>query len=57
LPVAATVMFAILARRTRIEEMYLIARFGDQYRTYMTRVGRFFPRLAGARPGSSAYSR
>jgi protein-S-isoprenylcysteine O-methyltransferase Ste14 len=45
LPLAATVMFAILARRTRTEEKYLIARFGDQYRTYMTRVGRFFPRL------------
>lgn len=44
-PLAATVMFAILARRTRIEEMYLIARFGDQYRTYMNQVGRFFPRL------------
>lgn len=45
LPLAATVMFAILARRTRTEEMYLIEHFGDQYRTYMTRVGRFFPRL------------
>ena len=45
LPSAATVMFLILARRTRIEEKYLIARFGDQYRSYMTRVGRFFPRL------------
>lgn len=45
LPLAATIMFAILARRTRIEEEYLIARFGDQYRTYMTRVGRFFPHL------------
>jgi protein-S-isoprenylcysteine O-methyltransferase Ste14 len=44
LPLAATVMFAILARRTRTEEMYLIAHFGDQYRTYMARVGRFFPR-------------
>jgi protein-S-isoprenylcysteine O-methyltransferase Ste14 len=45
LPLAAAVMFAILARRARLEEMYLIAHFGDQYRTYMTRVGRFFPRL------------
>ena len=44
-PVAATVMFWILAKRTRIEETYLIARFGDQYRSYMTRVGRFFPRF------------
>ena len=45
LPLAATVLFAILARRTGIEEKYLIERFGDRYRTYMTRVGRFFPRL------------
>src|SRR3954447_11412142 len=42
LPLAATTMFVILARRTRIEEAYLIARFGDQYRSYMNRVGRFF---------------
>ncbi|MSV34781.1 MAG: isoprenylcysteine carboxylmethyltransferase family protein [Bryobacterales bacterium] len=45
LPLAAGVMFVILARRTRIEELYLVAQFGDQYRTYMTRTGRFFPRL------------
>jgi protein-S-isoprenylcysteine O-methyltransferase Ste14 len=44
LPVAATVMFLLFARRTNIEEKYLIARFGDQYRAYMGRVGRFFPR-------------
>ncbi len=44
LPVAATAMFLLLARRTNIEEKYLIARFGDQYRAYMGRVGRFFPR-------------
>jgi protein-S-isoprenylcysteine O-methyltransferase Ste14 len=45
-PLAAIAMFLILARRTRIEEAYLIARFGDQYRSYMNRVGRFFPRFA-----------
>lgn len=45
LPLAAAIMFAVLARRTRIEEAYLIARFGDQYRGYMARVGRFFPHL------------
>ena len=44
-PLAAVAMFCLLARRTRIEENYLIARFGDEYRAYMTRVGRFFPRL------------
>jgi protein-S-isoprenylcysteine O-methyltransferase Ste14 len=42
LPLATGAMFSILARRTRIEETYLIAQFGDQYRSYMTRVGRFF---------------
>ena len=44
-PLAGIAMFLILARRTRIEETYLVARFGDQYRVYMTRVGRFFPRF------------
>jgi protein-S-isoprenylcysteine O-methyltransferase Ste14 len=44
-PLAATGMFWILAKRTRIEEAYLMERFGDQYRNYMARVGRFFPRF------------
>lgn len=46
-PLAAVFMFSILAHRTRIEERYLIARFGDQYRDYMARVGRFIPRFGG----------
>ena len=45
IPVAGLAMFLLLARRTRIEEIYLIARFGDRYRSYMNRVGRFFPRF------------
>ncbi len=45
LPLASTLMFTLLALRTRIEERYLIERFGDQYRGYMRRVGRFFPNL------------
>jgi protein-S-isoprenylcysteine O-methyltransferase Ste14 len=44
-PLAATAMFSILAKRTRTEETYLIAHFGDDYLSYMTRVGRFFPRF------------
>jgi len=44
LPLAAVLMFTLLALRTRTEERYLIERFGDQYRDYMKRVGRFFPR-------------
>jgi protein-S-isoprenylcysteine O-methyltransferase Ste14 len=43
-PLAAGALFLMMARRTRIEERYLIARFGDQHRDYMARVGRFFPR-------------
>jgi protein-S-isoprenylcysteine O-methyltransferase Ste14 len=45
LPIAACIVFTLLALRTRTEERYLIERFGDQYRDYMKRVGRFFPRL------------
>jgi len=35
--------FVLLAIRTRIEERYLIARFGETYKTYMSKVGRFLP--------------
>jgi len=38
---AALVLIAI---RTRKEEELLVARFGDAYRTYMERTGRFLPR-------------
>ena len=44
-PVAASLTFTLLALRTRREEQYLIERFGDQYRSYIQRVGRFFPKL------------
>ena len=44
LPIAASLAFTLLALRTRTEERYLIERFGDQYRGYMQRVGRFFPK-------------
>ncbi len=37
--------FGILLRRTRIEESALLARFGDEYRRYSERTGRFLPRL------------
>ena len=45
-PAAAVLMFTLLAVRTKIEEVYLVERFGNQYRDYMARVGRFFPRRA-----------
>ena len=36
----------ILMLRTPIEEARLIEAFGDEYRNYMKRTGRFFPKLA-----------
>jgi protein-S-isoprenylcysteine O-methyltransferase Ste14 len=38
------VAFALLARRTRQEEAALVERFGDDYRAYARRTGRFLPR-------------
>ena len=41
--------FLLLVARTHKEEENLVERFGDDYREYIRRVGRFFPRLkAGA---------
>lgn len=37
---------AVLTQRTEIEEARLIERFGDDYRVYMQRTGKFFPRLS-----------
>lgn len=37
--------FAFLVARTRIEEEKLVERFGDEYRDYMQKTGRFWPRL------------
>lgn len=36
---------ALLVIRTATEEEKLVERFGDNYRRYMARTGRFFPRL------------
>jgi protein-S-isoprenylcysteine O-methyltransferase Ste14 len=38
-------LLSILIMRTRTEEANLVARFGDSYRTYMDRTGRFLPRM------------
>lgn len=43
--VAGCAVFLLLVIRTRKEEKNLIARFGDDYRDYMRRTGRFVPRL------------
>ena len=37
-------VLTLLWVRTRKEEELLLARFGNQYRAYMIRTGRFFPR-------------
>ena len=37
--------FIAMAIRTPKEEANLIAKFGDEYREYMSQTGRFFPRL------------
>ena len=47
LVVGAFVLLLLIAR-TRTEEQKLRARFGESYRAYESRTGRFFPRLAGA---------
>jgi protein-S-isoprenylcysteine O-methyltransferase Ste14 len=43
--VAGGLTVLLLAIRTRKEEQNLMARFGDQYRSYMQHTGRFFPRF------------
>jgi protein-S-isoprenylcysteine O-methyltransferase Ste14 len=37
------VVFSLLVIRTRTEEENLVARFGDSYRAYRERTGRFLP--------------
>jgi hypothetical protein len=41
---AGAIVFLLLAIRSRTEEAMLLARFGDAYRTYKERTGRFLPR-------------
>jgi protein-S-isoprenylcysteine O-methyltransferase Ste14 len=43
--VIGVVLFCLLITRTRIEEENLVARFGDNYRAYTERTGRFLPRI------------
>ena len=42
--------FVLIILRTRKEEERLLARFGDAYRAYMERTGRFLPRLGPGDP-------
>lgn len=46
LALTAAVTFAVLVVRTSLEEQRLIERFGDDYVEYMTRTGRFFPKIS-----------
>ena len=39
------VLFMLLAVRCRREEAKLVERFGDEYRAYMARTWRFFPKI------------
>jgi protein-S-isoprenylcysteine O-methyltransferase Ste14 len=41
--VAGVALFGLMVARTRTEEENLVARFGDSYRTYIKRTGRFLP--------------
>jgi protein-S-isoprenylcysteine O-methyltransferase Ste14 len=50
--VTGVVLFCLLMIRTRTEEENLVVRFGDSYRTYMERTGRFLPRIAANRRGA-----
>lgn len=47
-----TLVLALIAVRTRTEEEHLLARFGDEYRDYRARTGKFLPRLHGSRKRS-----
>jgi protein-S-isoprenylcysteine O-methyltransferase Ste14 len=44
-----TAAFLMLVLRTTREESYLLDRFGDAYRDYMHRTGRFFPKLTSSK--------
>jgi protein-S-isoprenylcysteine O-methyltransferase Ste14 len=39
------ITIALIVVRTRREEERLVSRFGDAYREYMVRTGRFLPRI------------
>ena len=43
--VTMLITFGILLVRTPIEEEKLVERFGDEYRQYMRKTGRFLPKL------------
>ena len=46
-----TIVFVLLAIRSRTEEALLLARFGEPYRAYQQSTGRFVPRWRGSTRG------
>ena len=42
--VTGSLVVLLIVMRTRTEEAHLLARFGDAYRIYTTKTGRFVPR-------------
>jgi protein-S-isoprenylcysteine O-methyltransferase Ste14 len=42
-----TLVFVLLAVRSRTEEEKLLARFGEAYATYRSKTGRFVPKMRG----------
>lgn len=48
LPATGAAALALLVVRTHTEEEHLVRRFGDAYRAYMGRTGRFLPRFRRA---------
>ena len=54
---SSLLVLALLAVRTPKEEQMLIERFGQQYRDYMARTGRFLPRMSNGRPNLESDTR
>ncbi len=48
IPLLGALAFIAMAIRTPKEEASLIEKFGDEYREYMKRTGRFLPKIGGA---------
>jgi len=54
LAITSVLIMALLVMRTATEEAKLLARFGNDYRAYVARTGRFVPRFSGPRGKRSA---
>jgi protein-S-isoprenylcysteine O-methyltransferase Ste14 len=50
--VTGALVIGLLIIRTRTEEEKLLGRFGDSYRAYMERTGRFVPKIRANRHGA-----